>query len=55
MVDGLGITPATDTPQTAIADVSSTDSGTGGSDATHVAAINFIIEALVQSGIIKRA
>ena len=36
----------------AISSVSSTDSGSGGSDATHVAAINHIIDALEEAGII---
>ena len=35
----------------AISDVSSVDSGSGGNDATHVAAINAIITALEKEGI----
>jgi len=47
-----GITLATDTPQAHISDVSSTDSGSGGNDATFVTAINAILLALENAGIL---
>ncbi len=39
----------------AISDVSSTDSGTGGDDATFVTAINAIIAALENNGIVRKS
>jgi len=48
----LGIELATTTPQAAISDVTSTDSGSGGDDATLVAAINALILALEKAGIL---
>ena len=39
----------------AISDVSSTDSGAGGDDATFVTAINHIIDALEEAGVIVRS
>ena len=41
-----------DVRSAAISDVSSTDSGTGGDDATFVTAINSLILALEKAGII---
>jgi hypothetical protein len=50
---GIGLHGVTPPAQAAaIADVASTDSGTGGDDATFVVAINAIIAALEANGIV---
>ena len=41
--------------QPAVADISSVDSGSGGNDATHVTAINLIINGLEDTGTITRS